>query len=145
MEPLTALGLASNILSFVDFAIKLISESREIYRLASPSSEDNLILDIVAQDLQRLSDGLVISAVCPDALRQVAAETQRVSQELRNVLYKLRVKGRKTKWKSFIAAVQEVRSHDEVQAMAVRLSRLQTQLNTHMQVLIRYHANPVQS
>jgi len=58
MDPLTALGLASNIVQFVDFASKLISQSHEIYRSADGALEDNVVLEYVAKNLSRLGDEL---------------------------------------------------------------------------------------
>lgn len=51
MDPLTALGLASNIVQFVDFASKLISQSHEIYQSADGALEDNVALEHVAKNL----------------------------------------------------------------------------------------------
>jgi len=58
MDPLTALGLASNIVQFVDFASKLISQSHEIYQSADGALEDNLALEHVAKNLSRLGGEL---------------------------------------------------------------------------------------
>ena len=58
MDPLTALGLASNIVQFVDFASKLISQSHEIYRSADGALEDNVALEHVAKNLSKLGNEL---------------------------------------------------------------------------------------
>ena len=58
MDPLTALGLAANIVQFVDFTSKLISQSHEIYRSADGALEDHVALENVANNLSKLSDEL---------------------------------------------------------------------------------------
>jgi len=49
MDPLTALGLAANIIQFVDFASKLLSTGQELYQ--SGASAPNLELSLVADDV----------------------------------------------------------------------------------------------
>ncbi|KAE9373908.1 hypothetical protein N431DRAFT_374559 [Stipitochalara longipes BDJ] len=136
IDPLTALGLASNVVQFVDFAAKLIGESQKIYKSVSSASEDHIILDTVASDIHRLCDSILIPEGCSDTLKQLTGDTRRISQELLGVLEKLTVKGQKTRWKSFVVAVRGVLGQEEIDSLARRLSRLQGQLNTHIQALI---------
>lgn len=58
MDPLTAFGLASNVVSFVSFASDLIKTSFEVYSSASGSGENVLSLDNVYSNLSSLSTKL---------------------------------------------------------------------------------------
>ncbi|KAI0970239.1 hypothetical protein F4678DRAFT_480490 [Xylaria arbuscula] len=136
MDPLTALGIAANVLQFVDFASKLIGKSKEVYKSASGASEDNIILDLVTRDIKRIGDLIVVPEGCPEALKKLVEESDRISQELLAALDKLRIKGHKTKWKSFVVAIRGVWSEDEVESMGARLGRLQAQITAHLQVSI---------
>jgi hypothetical protein len=53
MDPLTAFGLAANILQFIDFAGRLFGLGKEIYR--SGESARNLHLGLIVKDLNSLS------------------------------------------------------------------------------------------
>ena len=59
MEALVALGLAANVVQFVDFGCRLVSKSREIRRSGSLSQHVNL--DLIANDLENLSGKLEAS------------------------------------------------------------------------------------
>lgn len=62
MDPLTALGLASNIVQFVDFALKLYSASAEIVGSARGATAQNLELDKVYTRLQTFTSDLKLAA-----------------------------------------------------------------------------------
>jgi hypothetical protein len=74
-------------------------------------------------------------------IKTTTDEAKWVSQELHGAPDKLRIKGRKTKWKSFIMAIREVWSQEEVNSITNPLLRQQAQLNTYIKVLIRF-GNP---
>lgn len=54
MDPLTALGLAGNIVQLVDFGCKTLSESYEIYKAGSTSAHE--AINFIATDLATLAD-----------------------------------------------------------------------------------------
>ncbi|KAI1357391.1 hypothetical protein F5Y08DRAFT_346770 [Xylaria arbuscula] len=136
MDPLTALGVAANVVQFVDFASKLIGKSKEVYNSASGASEDTTTREIIARDIARIGKSIVAPQGCSETLKELIGESDRISQELLTALGKLRIKGHKTKWKTFVVAIRGVWSEDEVEAMGTRLGKLQTEITTHLQVLI---------
>ena len=77
MDPLSALGLASNIIQFVQFAAKLISESQEAYESIDGLSQRHSDLEGIAVDLLNLQQQLLKDASCraPGA-KPSAAEAQ---------------------------------------------------------------------
>lgn len=58
MDPLSAIGLVANVLSFVDFGLKLLGKAREIARSAEGAPTNHLDLELVTKDLQSLTGKL---------------------------------------------------------------------------------------
>jgi hypothetical protein len=86
MDPLTGLGLAANVLQFVDFAAEIVSKGNAIRKSTSGTLKDNAQLDIVCTRIQTLAadleqsvnnpiaaNDLALNAICRDC-SQIAAE-----------------------------------------------------------------------
>lgn len=115
LDPFSALGLASNIVQFVDFGSKLISESQELYKSASGTMIESEDLRIATENLQQFCDKLVVP-------RQTASTATRFSKEesLRNLtisckdtafalaLRELAARGSHKKWQSIRVALKSV-------------------------------------
>lgn len=56
MDPLTALGLAANVLTFIDFTSKILKAGKTIYN--EGTSEENKSREIVVADLEKLREKL---------------------------------------------------------------------------------------
>lgn len=72
MDPLTALSLASSIVQFVDFGIKLVGKANEIREAGS--TIDNVILQSVTKDLVQINSSLV--SQYSSAAKPVTSEDQ---------------------------------------------------------------------
>jgi hypothetical protein len=136
LESIAALGVASNVFQFLDFAWKLISASRTVYKSASNMTENNVALEIIASDVSRMSDSIVVSQSGSKELERLALESKRVADDLLAILRKLGINGTTTKWKSFVLAVKDVWSRDEILSFTGRLVGLQAQLGVHLQKLL---------
>jgi hypothetical protein len=94
---LTALGLASNILSFIDFASKLISQGHEIYKSTSGALEENVDIGVLANDLsvhaKKLKEANVITAATfqEQQLQSLAFKCASLADEVSLILDKLKV------------------------------------------------------
>ena len=137
MDPLTIIGLASNIVQFVDFTSKLISATHSIYISASGASSENLELEALTQDLQRLTSQIKPpdSSVCGNSvtveevdLLNVSKQCLDVSAELLSVLESIKVKGNHRRWKSFYQAYQSVRKKGEIENLQERLGRIEQRM-----------------
>ncbi|KAL9089230.1 MAG: hypothetical protein Q9165_005798 [Trypethelium subeluteriae] len=136
-----SLGLAGNIVQFLDFAFKLVSGTRTIYRSTEGASEENSALQTIATDLLNLSDQLTISTTrgttnVGPTLRRIAFDCQDVALELVRVLSTLQAEGKRRIWKSFLLALQEVWKQGEISRLNGRLDNLQKDLNTHLLKLL---------
>lgn len=134
-DPFTALGLAANIIQFIDFTCKLVAESRTIYQSANGASADSAVLKTIATDLSDLSAKLSStqgSSVAGAELGNLADECKSVADELHSALQRLQVKGHDRIWKSFVVALREVLQKDRIEGISKRLGALQRQLNTRL-------------
>ncbi|KAI1807707.1 hypothetical protein F4811DRAFT_549472 [Daldinia bambusicola] len=135
-DPFTALGTASNILTFVEFAWKLLTKTYTTYKSATGESEGNRILSLITKDAARLGDAIIAAPDCEGDLRELVEEAKGISHDLREVLENLQVRGTKTAWKSFVVALNELWQSSEVKSLSDRLTKLQNAIILHMQKLL---------
>jgi hypothetical protein len=133
MEALAAFGLACNVLAFVDFASKLVSDTYDFYQSASGAKRENEQLDEQAKSLQilaeqarlpNLSDNTRLSKD-DEALIELGNQCREVSDKLLIVFRGLKVKG--SHWrgaKSFYQALRSAWKMEEIQALQSALDRI---------------------
>ncbi|CAK7205388.1 hypothetical protein SEUCBS139899_008159 [Sporothrix eucalyptigena] len=160
MDPLTALGLASSVVQFVDFGLKLFSASAEIAGSASGAAGHNLELENVYTKLQTFTsklelnladsepspptDGLPaaialgnahIKAIRPHvaAIQQIAADCRAVCSQLLDVVKGLRVdpKASNRRLRSLGAALKTAFRTEKIAGLEARLKRFQELLALH--------------
>jgi len=134
-DPFTALGIASNVIQFVDFTWKLVIGSRTIYQSSEGASENNLVLRVILADVSRLSHKISTSGD-DSSLDDLARECKTIATRLIELLQQLTVKGKRTKWRCFAVAMKEVWSKAEIDELSSRLARLQNQLTLNLQWLV---------
>ncbi|KAH6721901.1 hypothetical protein BKA61DRAFT_700906 [Leptodontidium sp. MPI-SDFR-AT-0119] len=97
MDPLTAIGLASNIIAFVDFAGKLVSRGHEIYKSASGALQENVDINNIVTDLSlhvnKLKEANTITAPTQkeQQLQSLASKCSILAEEISQKLKKLNV------------------------------------------------------
>ncbi|KAF2728839.1 hypothetical protein EJ04DRAFT_556507 [Polyplosphaeria fusca] len=154
MDPLTAVGLASNVVQFVSFAGDLISKGKEIARSADGALVENLEIEAVTQSLHELSKSLIIPNVGPQKrfggtqkptqadrnLQELSEKARDVAEELLGALRRLKMQsGTSTPWANFRQAFIAVLSADKIDQLSTRLDRFQQQINTALLVSLREH------
>lgn len=138
MDPLTALSLASNVIQLIDFGIKVVSVSWEIYDSASGSHKGVDELAWTIRNLQSLTEALKTSTASVaesspqtrnDAeLLALAREAESSADESLTLLAKLRP-GR---WRSLLR-VGKYRQHQrEFEAEVRRLDTLRAKLELNL-------------
>ena len=142
MEALVAVGLAGNIVQFVDFSCTLFERTTSIYHSHAGSSAEADSLESITKDLQDLTSKLsqgsqhhAASAQHDVGLRKLAQECQEVAAELLSVLLEVKAKKRGSKWSSFRAALKSARSQPKVDAMENRLVAYRSQIILHLQMM----------
>ncbi|KAI9777342.1 MAG: hypothetical protein M1839_008950 [Geoglossum umbratile] len=121
MEVLAAIGLAGNIIQFVDFSGKLISKTAEIHKSGTGALAENINIEAATNDLALLSTKLHDSAnsAGDTALQELCQSCNTIATELLTVLDSVKVHGGQHKWKSFRKALRSVWNLRSVAEMAV--------------------------
>lgn len=149
LDPFSAIGLASNIVQFVDFSCKLLSESKEIYKSVAGSSAGNLELKEVYGNLHDISTKLAAST-SPllalrkrpskevEALRKLASSCKDVADELLSIIQELKTDtGNHGKWQSFRQALLDGWNKQKVDALQKRLNGFNRQLTLQLATLMQ--------
>ncbi|RYP50885.1 hypothetical protein DL768_003674 [Monosporascus sp. mg162] len=136
LDPLTALGLAGNLIQFTDFTAKVVSGTSAIYQSSADISIDNAIIESIAKDARSLSSLIQGIEDCPRELEELVVSCSKFAEDLLDLLAKLKIQGRKTKWKSFVAALKGIWDHNKVTSFLWKISKLQAQISCHIQALL---------
>lgn len=151
LDPLTALGLASNIVQLITFTGSIISKSNEIANSAQGGTVENLELEAITANLQTLSSQIITprphhdeggreSASVRQAttqLRELCEGCSEISQELLEVIRQIGGRKRSKNWSSFRQALLSVWKEKKIEALSKRLERYRRQIDTALLVSLR--------
>lgn len=137
IDPFTCLSLAGNVVQFIEFTWKLLSDSQAIYHSATGSSDEHIVLEAIVIDLHPLVANLTISSTASDQLKDIATTCQHISNKLLQALDGLKTKGQNSRWKSFVHALKNVWERGQITDLVNDLEKTQKQLNTHMLFMMR--------
>ena len=147
LDPFSALGLASNIVQFVDFSSKLISESRELYRSVSGITIENGEVKEATEELQRLCDrlaGLRMTSSTTtglpkdeECLKILAISCKETSHELLSALRDITAQEPRKKWQTFRVALKSVLRKDQIQELEKKLDSYRSQLALQLMSMSR--------
>lgn len=62
MDPFASIGLAANILQFLEFSRKIISGASELYHAIDGATSSNTLLERITKDLDQVCNGLEATA-----------------------------------------------------------------------------------
>lgn len=139
MDPLAALGVASNVLAVVDFAWTILTEARTIHRSSSGLGNEAEFVDTIANNINLLDQRLLLSS--NNATRELQIlinESQKIVSELQHGLLSLKTRKKGSKLQSCIAALKETWGRDKVSGLTTRFRTLQTRIMMHIQVTMQY-------
>ncbi|KAH0563496.1 hypothetical protein GP486_001931 [Trichoglossum hirsutum] len=139
MEVFAAIGLAGNIIQFVDFGGKLISKMAEIQKSGTGALAENIDIETATNDLALLSTKLHDSAnsAGDTALWELCQSCDAIATELLTVLDTVKVHGGPNKLKSFRKALRSVWSKKDITLLEQRLAQFRDELNLHVTVDLR--------
>jgi hypothetical protein len=142
MDPLAAIGLASAIVQFVDYSTKIIHGAREIYESTSGMTQENRSLESIVSKMKELTSKLLPSTGSPrseeeEALCRVAAECNILSDQILELLGKLKPKNGKSKRQSALAAFKNKLREREKLELEKRLTNCRSQLELQLTFLTR--------
>jgi hypothetical protein len=142
MDPLTAIGLASAIVQFVDFSTKLIGGAREIYHSTTGSTTQNVTLGVVVIEMRawsskRSSPGPSSIQSEEKAICSLAKECQKLSGEILELIQKTKPKKQKSRTEAFSAAIRDKWHESDKLQLLERLENCRRQLTAQLETLDR--------
>ncbi|KAI0454426.1 hypothetical protein F5B21DRAFT_475338 [Xylaria acuta] len=151
MDPVSALGIASSVITFVDFAAKLISATTVIFRSTEGASMENLGTENIYAKLKDLSAHLGTST-CPRqllpssqleedvlALQGLSVACEKDCREMIDALQALKVRGKRFRlWGSVKAAFKAELGRQKTAAIEGRLERIQRVISLHISSILSH-------
>lgn len=158
MDPISAVSLASNVIQFVDFGCKLVSQSRQLYKSADANAtlSDKIHVEVITLDLISLTTN--IHASLPQtssddlaeekgtswddemALVDLSERCQGIAQCLLLQLNKLKVRSGSAhkSWEAFKAALRSSWKREEMELLATQLSEIRAEIEFRVLLNFRY-------
>jgi len=146
MEPLSALGAVSSIITFIDFATKLISTTNEIAQSRSGTSTDNLRAEEICRHLSALCVELERPAAWasspsepPDTamLKKLCSQCREDCDELLDLIMSAKATGQNRLWSSLKAAVRSISfGQKKIEAIQKRLDRTQSTMTLYLTICL---------
>lgn len=141
MDPITAVGFAASILTFVDFSWSLIKGSYEVYESANGTTTDHTRISTVLGDLDNITKSLQcdIKGSSPHLtdLKKLAVECAEVSQKLSKILEELKRKEGNKAWRSLEAKWKSMRKEKEIASIEQRLNTYRLQLLMRLNLMLK--------
>jgi hypothetical protein len=139
MDPLTAFGLAANILQYIDFGYKLVKSAAEIHGSATGTKADNSDMIVTVGRLEEVS-GKLKTPASPDpkyqALCILSQHCQNLSKELLNLSKSFTAKPGSIRG-SMKASINMWRKKDVVESIRSRLNEYRGQMLLEITVLLK--------
>ena len=142
MDPLTAIGLASNILSFIDFATKVVAGAVAIHGSASGLTKENRTSKAIATQMRSLSSVLQQARDTQPtgeekALYALAAECHDLSGKIIGLVEKTKPKDSKSKISSLRAGIKSIWYETDRRRLEEQLDHCRSQLSVQLDYLSR--------
>lgn len=139
MDPLSAIGLVSSVITFIDFGYEVISAAREVRSSATGTTPANnhieflnARIEAVATDLAAAKSNQGNMSADTRRLTELADKCLELSNDLKRLLDKLRANNPKSKRQVFSVIVQNVRKKDQKRDLEARLDQCRQLL--HLQL-----------
>ncbi|KAI9767609.1 MAG: hypothetical protein M1839_004466 [Geoglossum umbratile] len=129
MDPITALTIASTIVTFVDFATKIVTGTYQVYNSVSGTTEENAHIDTIISDLREVTDDL-------DSDLELASKCEKLSGELLCLLENLAASGNHSTWKSLKVKIMSMHKEKEVARIEKRLGDYRSQILLRLTLIL---------
>jgi hypothetical protein len=151
LDPASALGVAGNVIEFVEFVGKIVSGVYEIYKSEDEALGEHTNLLETAAQLQHTNASLdkslhlnSLGKPLTENERQLQAlgqSCQQVSSDLSVAIRNLKVQSTSKSWRSFRQALNSVWSQEKIDALARRLDEVRKQVVVCVLVSLRFVLN----
>jgi hypothetical protein len=138
MDPLSAIGFVSSVITFIDFGYKIVSAAREVRTSASGTTAANDHIEFLNTRMEAVATDLAIAKSCnpvsldTQQLTELAEKCLELSIGLKKLLDKLRVKNPKSKRQILSFIMKSVTRNVERKELEARLDQCSRQL--HLQL-----------
>ena len=148
-EALAIIGLVSNILSFIDFGIKLASETRNVRDSLHDTTAEVRELEIVVEDVERYhekvqklqSHGQELS-VHEKSILGMVKYCRNIAEDLHKIIERLHVRqGRSKTLESSRVLFQGLWKQRDIEALRARLDALDKRIRVNVEHIIRRYVN----
>ena len=143
-ETIVALGIAANVIGFVEFGVRTISTFWRFVRSGADTNTAVPDVESTTRDLQKLLENIQSSSASSnDAsederdLYQLAEDCQNVARDILGLLSKISLPDQSRKRDALRAACKTVFREDEVKSLQARLELFRSQLTLHLLASLR--------
>ncbi|KAL2832681.1 hypothetical protein BJY01DRAFT_253789 [Aspergillus pseudoustus] len=147
MDPLSAIGLASNILQFIEFGANICRGVYEIANSATGQTTENAHVSVWVEDLKQAVHGLSVNTHGTSAhereLAKLAGQCRDVSVELTDILSKLKAKKGDRLWSSIRISLRSSFKRRDIAALRTRLEDYRAQILLRLSLLLSEEQSPV--
>jgi hypothetical protein len=140
MDPITALGIAGNIVQFIDFGLKAVSKAREIHSSSTGALLEHVDLKLLTEDIIVVTEKLLVAngrRTGNGSLDMICERCIEAAKELLGALNRMRVH-EKSKWKSVRQALKATWGKTRVEELRKRLEEWKDEVQFHVLVDLRY-------
>ena len=149
MDPLSAISLAGNVVTFADFAIDILAKGNELYLSTSGALARNTEIEGVARRVVTINRQLLLDikklpsnqskghGSCYQSLRNVLASCSQLADELLALLDDLKIHGNRGKWKSLQQAIKATWKQDKIDKFVAELAGYRQEIVILLQVVGR--------
>ena len=143
-EAIASLGLAANIIQFVDFATRVTDKFYDFYQSGSGAAENGPDLETINSDLlvvlEELRKTTSTTKISPQGLAKLAQECQKTASQLNKLILPLLTArfqnlGKRAALK---AAFKAIWRENEIESLQEKLNSFRSQLTLHLLVSLRY-------
>ncbi|GAB1213320.1 hypothetical protein ATERTT37_002469 [Aspergillus terreus] len=129
MDPLSIIGLVSNIISFIDFGRKLLTDVREIQNSAAGVTQDALTHGFIAQQMRDFTDKLIPPGQIVDdeykGIISLAKECRAAAADMQKLLDRIKPKDPGSRLRSWGSGIKGLRYGKELSSLQVKMERFE--------------------
>lgn len=142
MDPLSAIGLASAIVAFIDFSWNLVTGTWEIYHSLDGVAAENARLEDVTDDLESLTQALktdfAVKTKAEKNIQRLAQDCKEDAKTLKALLDQMKVPGRRREfWKSLSAKWKSILKKDEIAQLKSQLQESRAEIHLNLTAILR--------
>jgi len=143
LDPLTAISLASAVVQFVDFSVKLVSAGHELYEKGSLADNDEV--EQITQDLANLTEELgadrpaAAKQLSQDeiAIKKLARSCKELADDMLAVLTTLKAQKSESGLETVRKSLRNMRKKGKIQDIEKRLGKIRDELNFRLTAILR--------